>query len=339
MSFPLSKIAEEIGAKLKGDPDLLVENINTIENAGPGDLSYIASRKFKKYVETTRASALIVYPGLESDRFSLLVTDDPHLGFARVMRMFYNPFPEVAPGIEASAVVADDIEISDDCYIGHNVVISRMVSLGRNVEIHAGSFIGEQAKIGDNSRIYQNTTIRERVTIGRNVVIYPNVVIGSDGFGYVRTAEGHFKIPQVGTVIIEDDVEIGAGSTIDRATLGATIIRKGAIIDNLVQIAHNCDVGPGSVICAQVGLAGSTIIGQNVVLAGQVGLAGHLKIGDGAVIEAQSGVASDVPAAAVHFGTPSREVYLAHKIEASLNRLPELLRRIRKLEAYLKKDE
>ncbi len=339
MSFRLGQIASEIKAELKGDPDLQIEGLATIEAAEPDDLSYIASRKFEKLIEKTRASALIVYPGLQSAKHSLLIVKNPYLGFAMAMRMFYKAFSAVAPGIEKTAVISGDVRISEDCYIGHNAVISKGVSIGNGVEIHAGAFIGEGAAVGDNCRIFQNVTIRERVIIGANVVVYPNVVIGSDGFGYCWDGSSHIKIPQAGTVVIEDDVEIGAGTTIDRATLGETVIGKGTIIDNLVQIAHNCKIGPYSVICAQVGLAGSTELGRKVTLAGQVGLAGHLKIGDAAIIEAQSGVPADVPAGAVQFGTPSRDVYLAHKIEAILNRLPDYVKRIKKLESYFDKDK
>jgi len=185
--------------------------------------------------------------------------------------------------------------------------------------------------------IFQNVTIRENVFLGNNVVVYPNAVIGSDGFGYSWDGSGHLKIPQVGSVTVEDNVEIGAGSTIDRATMGTTLIGHDTIIDNLVQIAHNCVIGPGSVICAQVGLAGSTELGPRVTLAGQVGLAGHLKIGENTVIEAQSGVPSDIPPNSVVFGTPARDRYLAHKIEAILNKLPDYVRRIKKLESIFEK--
>jgi UDP-3-O-[3-hydroxymyristoyl] glucosamine N-acyltransferase len=252
--------------------------------------------------------------------------------------MFYKVFSTVSPGIEKTAVISDDVSIPGDCYIGHNAVISKGVHIGKGVEILAGAFISEDATIGDNCRIFQNVVIRERVMIGADVTIYPNAVIGSDGFGYCWDGSCHIKIPQAGTVIIEDGVEIGAGTTIDRATMGATVIGKGTIIDNLVQIAHNCKIGPYSVICAQAGLAGSTELGRKVTLAGQVGIAGHLKIGDGATIEAQSGVPADVPAGAVQFGTPSRDVYLAHKIEAILNRLPDYVKRIKKLESYFEGD-
>jgi UDP-3-O-[3-hydroxymyristoyl] glucosamine N-acyltransferase len=328
MPFKLSRVAEEIGAELAGDPDLVINNLASIEEASEGELSFISGKKNRKLLETTRASALIVYPGLESDSCSLLIADDPQLGFARAMRLFYSPYPEVKPGVEESATIAPDVRVSSDCYIGFNAVISPGVRLGKGVEIHAGTFIGENVEIGDGSRFYQNVTVCRDVRIGSHVVVYPNAVIGSEGFGYARENNRHIKIPQVGTVIVEDYAEIGAGTTVDRATLGATVIGKGAIIDNLVQIA----IGQGAILCAQVGLAGSTIIGDNAVLAGQVGVAGHLKIGSGAILEAQSGVATDIPDGSVQFGSPSREVYLAHKIEAILNRLPDYIKRIKKLE-------
>jgi UDP-3-O-[3-hydroxymyristoyl] glucosamine N-acyltransferase len=337
LPFSLGRVAQEIGAELRGDPDLMIRNLAGIEEAVEGELSFIAGKKYRKLIEKTKASALIVYPGFESDVCSLLIIDDPQIGFARAMRLFYDSYPPVNPGIEKTAVIAGDVDIPPGCYIGSNAVISPGVRMGKEVEIHAGAYIGENVKIGDGCRFYQNVTICRDVTIGNKVVVYPNAVIGSDGFGYFKEAGRHIKIPQVGTVIIEDFAEIGAGTTIDRATLGATVIGKGAIIDNLVQIAHNCKIGKGAILCAQVGLAGSTVIGENAVLAGQVGAAGHLRIGNGAILEAQSGVASDIPDGSVQFGTPCREVYLAHKIEAILNRLPDYVQRIKKLESIIGK--
>lgn len=336
MPFKLNRVAEEIGAKLVGNPDLVINNLASIEDASEGELSFIAGKKYRKHLETTKASALIVYPGLKSDSRSLLIVDDPQLGFAKAMRLFYKPYPDINFGIEKSTTIADGVNVPPDCYIGHNAVVSSGVQIGREVEIHAGAFIGENVKIGAGSRIYQNVTVCREVMIGDHVVIYPNAVIGSEGFGYAAEDNRHIKIPQVGTVIVEDYVEIGAGTTVDRATLGATVIGKGAIIDNLVQIGHNCRIGPGAILCAQVGLAGSTIIGENAILAGQVGAAGHLRIGNGAILQAQSGVASDVPDGSVQFGTPSREAYLAHKIEAMLNKLPDYISRLKRLESGLK---
>jgi UDP-3-O-[3-hydroxymyristoyl] glucosamine N-acyltransferase len=339
MSFPLNRIAEVIGAELRGNPDLIITGLATLEEAREGELSDVTSPKFKKKFENSPASALIAYPGMESDKHTLLILKDPHLGFARAMRLFYRSFPEVKPGIAPSAIIAKEVKIPESSYIGPNVVISDGVRLGERVVIYGNSFIGADSILGDDCRIFPTATIRENVTIGKNVVIYPNAVIGSDGFGYLWDGSQHIKIPQVGTVVIEDDVEIGAGSTIDRATLGETVIGRGTIIDNLVQIAHNCKIGEYSVICAQAGLAGTTTLGRHATLAGQVGVAGHLKIGEGAIVEAQSGVASDIPPGAIHFGCPSRDIKLAHKIEAILSHLPEYVARLRKLESQFKKSD
>lgn len=339
MPFRLEEIASTIGARIDGDPGLEIDGLATVESAEAGNLSYIASRKFEKHLATTGASALIVYPGLKSDRHSLLVMDNPYLGFALAMRMFYRVFPPFTAGVEKSAFIGKDADVPHDCYIGHNVVLSNRVSLGAGTAVYAGAFIGEDTVVGENCRIFQNVTIMDGTVIKDRVSVYPNAVIGSDGFGYSWDGRRHIKIPQAGRVVIEDDVEIGAGTTIDRATLGETVVGRGTIIDNLVQIAHNCRIGPGSVICAQAGMAGSTELGTRVTLAGQVGLAGHLRIGDGAVLEAQSGVPSDVPAGAIRFGSPARDIYLAHKIEAILNRLPDYVRRIKKLESYFVKSQ
>ncbi len=338
MPFSLGELAAKIGAELKGDPDLQICDLATLEDANEGELSYVAAPKFRKLAQDSKASALVSYPDYEDNKHSLLITKEPYLGFARAMRLFYRLYPKAEPGVAATAVIADDVTVPKSAHIGHHAVISRGVRLGENVAILAGAFIGEESTIGDGSYIFSNVTIRENVRIGKNVVIYPNAVIGSDGFGYCWDGSRHLKIPQAGTVIIEDDVEIGAGTTIDRATLGETVIGRGAIIDNLVQIAHNCKIGEYSVICAQVGLAGTTTLGKHVTLAGQVGIAGHLTIGDGAIVEAQSGVPSNIPAGEIHFGSPSREFRQAHKINAIIGRLPEYIARLKKLEAGLHKN-
>jgi UDP-3-O-[3-hydroxymyristoyl] glucosamine N-acyltransferase len=337
MSFTLGQIAEKIGAELHGDPELIISGLASLGEAKGGDLSYIASRKFRKQLDTTGASALIIYPGLDCPRLPHLIAKDPNLGFARTMRLFYRCYSELVPGVALSANVASDVVISPGIHIGHNAVISRGVRLGSGTAIEAGAFVGENTILGKSCRIFPNVTIRENVIIGDNVVIYPNAVIGSDGYGYCWDGEKHLKIPQAGTVIIEDEVEIGAGTTIDRATLGATVIGKGSIIDNLVQIGHNSKIGEYSIICAQVGLAGSSTLGRHVTLTGQVGVAGHLTIGDNALVEAQSGVASDLPPESVYFGYPARDIKLAHKIEAILGHLPDYIARIRRLESDINK--
>jgi UDP-3-O-[3-hydroxymyristoyl] glucosamine N-acyltransferase len=339
MQIRLGELAQMIGAELIGSSDLVICGLATLEDAKEGELSYVATPKFRKLTESCKASALIAYPGFKDETRPLLVLKNPYLGFAQAMRLFYRLFPQVEPGIASSAIVADSVSVPPSAHLGHNVVISKGVKLGEGVAILPGAFIGENTTVGDKCYIFSNVTIRENIRIGNNVVIYPNAVIGSDGFGYCWDGSKHIKIPQVGTVIIEDDVEIGAGTTIDRATLGETIIGRGTIIDNLVQIAHNCKIGEYSVICAQVGLAGTTTLNRHVTLAGQVGVAGHLTIGENAIIEAQSGVPGDVAAGEIHFGYPAREFKQAHKINAIIARLPEYIARLRKLESLIKKDD
>jgi UDP-3-O-[3-hydroxymyristoyl] glucosamine N-acyltransferase len=331
MEIKLSEIAKKIGAQLMGQ-DLTVAGLSTIDNPKPGTLSFIISKKFKKKLADCCCAAVIVPPGVKSERHSLLIKDDPYLGYSLAMRLFYKNHHRPRSQIEQSAIVSETAKIGHDVYIGHNVVIKDNVKVGDNCVIHPGVFIGENTIIGDDCYIYPNSVIMHGVNIGSRVAIYAGAVVGSDGFGYAKGENGFVKIPQAGTVVIEDDVEVGAGTTIDRATIGETRIGTGTIIDNLVQIAHNCIIGPGCIICAQVGLAGTTILGKNVTLAGQVGLAGHLTIGDGTIVEAQSGVPGNLPAGSVVFGYPARDAKLARRIEAIINHLPDYIQRLRNLE-------
>ncbi len=331
MRFKLSEIAQKIGAELIGG-DLTVTGLSAIDNPLPETLTFITSKKYQKELTACSCPAVIVPPGIKSDKHSLLVKSDPYLGFALAMRLFYPAHHRPQPGIEKSAIISQSAKIGKDVYIGYNAVICDQAVVGDNCVIHPGVYIGAKTVIGDDCYIYPNAVIMHRVTIGKRVAIYAGCVIGSDGFGYAKSDKGFVKIPQAGTVVIEDDVEIGAGTTIDRATLGETRIGTGAIIDNLVQIAHNCKVGAGSIICAQVGLAGTTTVGKNVTLAGQVGVAGHLAIGDGSIVEAQSGIHSDLEPKSIVFGYPAREVKHAMRIEALINRLPDYIQRLREIE-------
>ena len=336
MQFKLSEIARKIDAKLVGE-DIEVSGLAAIDNPKPGTLTYLSSKKYRKLLAECSCPAVIVPPKVESDKHSLLVKDDPYLGFALAMRLFHQDHYRPEPKYEKSAYIDDGAKIGSDVYIGHNAVISDNVKIGDNCVIHAGVVISEGAEIGDDCFIYPNAVIMHRVKIGNRVAIYASAVIGSDGFGYARNGAVFAKIPQTGTVVIEDDVEIGAGTTIDRATLGETRIGTGSILDNLVQIAHNCMVGAGSIICAQVGLAGTTTIGKNVILAGQVGVAGHLTIGDGSIVQAQSGIHRDLEPNSIVFGYPAREVRHAQRIEAIVNRLPEYIQRLREIEKKISK--
>ncbi len=331
MILKLSQIAEKIGARLEGR-DIDIADLSTLDDPRPGTLSFVASRKYQKKIADCPCAALIVPPGLTSSRHSLLVMDDPYLGFALAMRLFYPDHRRPPSGIQAGTRIDATAEIGTDVYIGPNSVVGMKSRIGKRSVIHAGVYIGDNAVIGEDCFIYPNVVIMHNVVIGNRVAIYAGAVIGSDGFGYARRGSGFVKIPQAGTVVIEDDVEIGACTTIDRATIGETRIGTGCIIDNLVQIAHNCRVGAGSIICAQAGLAGTSILGRGVTLAGQVGIAGHLTIGDGALVEAQSGVHKDIPPGSKVFGYPARELLSAHRIEAIISNLPDYIQRIRDLE-------
>ena len=338
MEFRLSEIAEKIGAKLVGQ-DQTISGLSTIDNPQAGTLTFITSKKFRKKLADCICPAVIVPPAIESDKHSLLVMTDPYLGFGLAMRLFHTDHHRPKPEIMASAVIPETAEVGENVYVGYNVTIGERVKIGNNCVIHPGVYIGEKSIIGNDCFIYPNAVIMHDVIIGDRVAVYASAVIGSDGFGYAKGKDGFIKIPQAGTVIIEDDVEIGAGATIDRATIGETRIGSGTIIDNLVQIAHNCQIGPGSILCAQVGLAGTTTLGRNVILAGQVGVAGHLTVGDGSIVQAQSGIPRDVPPESVIFGTPARDVKLAHRIESILNRLPDYIQRLRDIERKVNKPQ
>jgi len=331
MRFKLSEIAEKIGAELVGK-DMEIKGLSTIDDPHPETLAFLSSRKYRKKLADCSCPAVIVPPKIESDKHSLLVMSDPYLGFGLAMRLFHPDHRRPQPKIEDSASISKSAQIGKDVYIGHHAVISDNASIGDNCVIHPGVYIGENSVIGESCHVYPNAVIMHEVTIGSRVAIYSGAVVGSDGFGYAKGENGFVKIPQAGTVVVEDDVEIGAGTTIDRATLGEARIGTGAILDNLIQIAHNCMIGAGSIICAQVGLAGTTTLGKDVILAGQVGVAGHLTIGDGTLVEAQSGVPSDLPPKSIVFGCPARQAMHAHRIEAIINRLPDYIQRLRALE-------
>jgi len=338
MKLKLSEIADKIGAKLVGS-DLTVSGLSTLDNPHPDTITFITSKKFRKKLNECDCAAVITPPGIESEKHSLLVLDDPYLGFGLAMRIFHQDHIRPKPIIESTAVLEKSASTGKDVYIGHHVFVGQNARIGDNCVIHAGVYIGENTVIGNDCFVYPKVVIMHDVLIGSRVAIYAGAVIGSDGFGYAKSGDGFVKIPQTGTVVLEDDVEIGAGTTIDRATLGETRIGTGTIIDNLVQIGHNCNIGAGSILCGQVGLAGTTTIGRNVILAGQVGVAGHLTVGDGAIVQAQSGIPGDVAPKSVVFGTPARDIRLAHRINSLLNKLPDYIQRLRDVERIVKKSK
>jgi len=334
--YKLSDIAVLIDAEIVGDKDSTITNIAKIEEAKSGDLSFIANPKYLKYGETTKASALIVSRTYTTNRgdIALLKVDDPYFAFLKIMEIVLAPKEKkVLTGVHPSAVIGDNVKIGKNVYIGANCVINENCTICDNVIIHALVYIGEDTTVDENTLIYPNVVIRNNIKIGKNVIIHPGAVIGADGFGFVPTKTGGYeKLPQLGGVIIEDNVEIGANTTIDRATIGNTIICSGVKLDNLIQIAHNVVVGENSAMAAQSGISGSTKLGKNCIVAGQVGFVGHIEIADRVIVGAQSGVSKSLKKeGATYFGSPVKEIRNALKIEGAVRQLPELLLEIKEL--------
>ncbi len=335
--FTLAELAGKLGAEVSGDSDVVISGGAPIETAGPGDISFVANKKYLKYISTTRASALVLDPDIPCDTVPVIRHKNPYLTFARIIDLLYPDTRRVEPGIDPTAVIEPNIKIDASSGIGPLCHISSGSQIGRNCQLVSSVFVGRDVTIGDDCLIYPGVRIMDNTTIANRVIIHPGVVIGSDGFGFAESERGLKKIRQVGWVEIDDDVEIGSNTTIDRGALGATRIGRGTKIDNLVQIAHNVDIGQHCIIVSQVGISGSTKLGNGVVLAGQVGLVGHIEIGDGVKIGAKSGIHKSVEAGKSLFGYPARDIQESLRIEASLRRLPDLLKRVKELEQKLSK--
>ena len=330
-TYKLGEIAEKLEGELKGDPEITIEGIAPLDQAGPRELSFLSNPRYKKSYLTTKAAAVIVGKDAEPAGKTVIVVPDPYLAFARVLSVF-NPPDERVHGIDPLSFVAEDAVIGEEVSLHPFSYIGPGVRLGDRVTVHPNAAIMEGTEIGEGSVVFPNVTIYPRTVIGRRVRVHAGAVIGADGFGYVRQREGYEKIPQTGNVVIEDDVEIGAGSTIDRASIGSTRIGRGTKIDNLVQVAHGVQVGKNVILVSQVGISGSTKIGDDVLIAGQSGAAGHLEIGDRAKIGAKSAVFKDVPDDSFVTGIPAMEHGAWKRAKTIFAKLPELYKKLKSME-------
>ena len=330
----LSEIATALDLRLEnGSPDTEITGLNGIEQAGPSELTFVSNPKYAPAARTTRAAAVIVGEDFPAIPTAMLRAKDAYIAFARALELFHKP-RRYSAGIHPTAVVHVSARIGPDAHIGPYVVIDEDVEIGANAVLLAHAVIYRGAKIGNSFFAHSHAVVRENCRIGNNVLLHNGVVIGSDGFGFAKTAEGHwYKIPQPAPTVIEDDVEVQANSCIDRASVGETRIGRGVKVDNLVQVGHGSKVGEDALLCAQVGIAGSTDIGKRVILTGQVGVVGHCKVGDNAIVTPQTGVAADIPANALVSGSPAVDHRAWLKYSAILPKLPDLVRMLRKSKA------
>ena len=343
MQKTLAEIAKIISGEVVGDKNLIVTGFSGIQDAKEGDITFLANPKYISLSKKTKATVIITSRDIKIPGKSIIRTDNPSLAFSDLIVAMSGDSMHPFKGVHKSAFIGDDCIIGKNVSIGPFAIIENEAKIGDNTIIYGGSYVGYQTAIGKDCLIYPNITIRERVFIGDRVILHSGTVIGSDGFGYVPIEGRHKKIPQVGTVKIEDDVEIGANVTIDRARFDQTVIGKGTKIDNLVQVAHNVVMGENCIIISQVGISGSCNIGKGAILAGQVGTAGHIKIGEGAVIFSRSVATKSIPAFAQVLGYPARPHKEAKRIHAHTQRLPryvkmieELQKKVQQLEKKLK---
>ena len=339
----LREIAARLDCELSGDSEIEITGVAGIEYAGPGDLTFLANPKYAHRVKHTRAAAILVS---ERERdvsghsgLARLISGNPYLDFARALEFFYQP-PRPAPGVHRLAFVAETAIVGDGASIGPFSVVAERVRIGRNAVLHPHAVIYEGARIGDDFLAHSHAVVREFCQIGHRVILQNGAVVGGDGFGFAKRADGsHYKIVQSGVTVIEDDVEVQSLTSVDRATVGETRVKRGAKIDSLVQIGHACVVGEDNIICAQTGLAGSSVLERNVLLAGQVGVSGHLTIHDDAIVYAQSGIGGDVPAGARVSGSPAFAANEWLRAISAFSKLPELLKNLRDLKKRIEQLE
>ena len=330
MPYTVAEIARHVGGEVVGDGSIVLQRFAPADRAQAGDLTFAENDLFFARAEQSAASAIMV-DGPVSSQKTLIKVPSARIAFAKVLPLFF-PEPKFEPGIHPSAVIAPTAQVDATAHLGPQCVVSDGAVIGARSVLLANIFVGPQCVLGEDMVVFPNVTLYARSILGNRVRIHAGTVIGSDGFGYVQDGGMHRKVPQIGNVIIRDDVEIGAGVTVDRGALGPTVIGKGTKIDNLVQIAHNVNIGEHCLIVAQVGIAGSTRLGSYVVLAGQAGLAGHLKLGNRVTVAAQSGVMNNIPDGEKWFGSPAQPDRMMKRQLIALQQLPDLLKRVSELE-------
>lgn len=332
MKKTLKELAALVGGEVVGDEDIEISSVNGIREAREGEITFLANPLYGPLINTTKASAVITSKEVDSAPKPIIRTDNPSAAFTKVITVFDTRRESAVPeGVDKSAIVAKGAKLGRGVAIAALAVIEESAEIGDGSVVYPHAYIGPHTVIGPNAKLYPSVTIRENCVIGSNVIIHSNTVIGSDGFGYVQVAGRHEKIPQKGIVVIEDDVEIGSNVSIDRARFGKTVIGRGTKIDNLVQIAHNVNIGRNSIIVSQAGVSGSSKLGDNVILAGQAGVVGHIEIGDNVIVGAQSGVTKSIPKNTVVLGSPANPISEQKRIFAALHRLPELFKLVKSL--------
>lgn len=330
MQITLKEIAQFLNGTVVGRDDVIIENIRPIEEAGQGDITFLANMKYSKLLKTTAASAILAQPSMQVEGKNLVLVDDPYIAFGKLLTLFY-PLKHSFNGISKDAYIEEGAIVSPGATIFPRAYISTGAKIEKGAVIYPGVFIGSNASIGEDSILYANVAVYAGSQIGKRVTLHSGVVVGGDGFGFAAPGRENLKIPQVGFVQIDDDVEIGANCTIDRATLGKTWIQRNVKIDNLVQIAHNVVIGENTVITSQVGISGSTKLGKSVIIGGQAGLVGHINIGDNVMIAAKSGIHKDVESGQIVGGIPQLPYRQWLKVEACRTKLPEMKKNLEEL--------
>lgn len=331
----LGELADYVDAKLIGNPDIKIKSAATLNRAGKGDISFLANDKYEKQLKTTKASAVIVGKRIIHASIPFLIAEDPYYAFMRIMVLLHGHRTHKKIGISPKAEISDNARIGTDCDIHHSVTITDGVEIGDGCIIYPAAYIGRDTHVGNNCIIYPNVVIYDGCKIGDNVIINANSAIGEDGFGYASHKGKHHKIPQAGTVVIEDDVEIGSCCCIERGTLGDTIISQGSKLGDMVTIGHGTKIGAHCLLVAQVGIAGSTTLGHHCIIGGQVGIVGHITIGNNVMIGAQAGVINNIPDNKIVLGSPAIESNIAKRAYSLIRNLPEMRQNIRKLKKQI----